>query len=106
MNPEAFSATVTVLSPEALDKTLSHIGVKDWWDAFGDSAELRKALGTKKSRDTAKEARSRLTELCRWRNQLAHGGDAETALSEAQLREALVFVAVFAESLDHVVMGG
>jgi hypothetical protein len=105
LNPEAFSATVAVPTPAVLDRTLSNIGVRDWWDSCGANADLRQVLGTKKSRETAKEARSRLTELCRWRNHLAHGGDGETALSEAQLRDALKFVAVFAESLDNIVMG-
>jgi hypothetical protein len=106
LNPEAFSATVSVPTPGVVEKALSHIGVKNLWDALGGSPELQKALGTRKSRDTGKEAKDRLTELCRWRNHLAHGGDAETALSETQLREAIDFTAAFAEALDDVVMDG
>jgi hypothetical protein len=106
LNPEAFSATVSVPTPSVLARTLSHIGLKDdWWDSLGDSDELRNVLGTKKNRETAKEAKTHLTRLCRWRNHLAHGGDAEPALSETQLREAVEFVAEFAGSLDRVVMG-
>ena len=49
LNPEAFSATVSVPTPGVLDKALSHVGIKDWWDAFGDSADLKKALGIRKA---------------------------------------------------------
>jgi hypothetical protein len=105
LNADAFSATVSVPTPRVLDKTFSQIGVNDWKACGGDD-ELKAALGTTKPKDTAKKAESRLTELCRWRNQLAHGGDAEPAISETHLRDALGFVAAFAASLDRLVMRG
>jgi hypothetical protein len=104
LNPEAFSATVSVPTPGVIDKALSHIGVKSFWDDLGNSSQLQKALGTKKSRDTKNQAQDRLAEICRWRNHLAHGGDAETALTETELREAIDFISAFAEALDSVVM--
>ena len=39
-------------------------------------------------------------ELSRWRNQLAHGGDAEISISETQLGEAIEFIGAFSVALD------
>lgn len=104
LNAQAFSAAVTGASPANLERALSLLNVKDWWDGIGRHGPLMNALGTKGTRATGDRARERLRELWKWRNHVAHGGDEQPALSEVQLREALTFLRAFTSGLDaHVV---
>lgn len=103
LNTQAFAAAIAGASPPTLEKALANIGVRDWWDKLGADGTLAKVLGTKGPRATGKMARDRLEELWRWRNQLAHGGDEEVALSEDQIRECVAFVRAFTAALDSVV---
>ncbi len=103
LNARAFSTTVTGVNPAVVEEALKAVGVTEWWDGVGGSAELAGLLGTRKPRETGLRARERLKELCRWRNHLAHGGDEEIALSETQLREAIDFVVSFSDALNKTV---
>ena len=103
LNARAFSTTVTGVSPAVVEEALKAVGVTEWWDEVGGSKMLAELLGTKKPRETGLRARERLKELCRWRNQLAHGGDEEIALSETQLGEAVDFVVSFSDALNKTV---
>jgi hypothetical protein len=103
LNAQAFSATVTGASPSVIEKALQYVDVSDWWDGVGASATLAKHLQTKGARATGDRAYERLKELWRWRNHLAHGGDEEVVLTEAQLLEAIDFVDSFSAALDVVV---
>jgi hypothetical protein len=104
LNAKAFSAVVAGTGPATLEKALANVGISDWWDKIGSNEGLAKLLGTKGPRATGREARVRLDELWRWRNQLAHGGDEEVALSEDQLQGCVVLVRTFAAVLDSVVL--
>jgi hypothetical protein len=103
LNAQAFSATVTGVGPTAIEKALENLDVKDWWDGVGGNATLADLLGTKGARATGDRAREKLKGLWRWRNNLAHGGDEEIAVSESDLRGAIDFVACFSSALDTVV---
>jgi hypothetical protein len=103
LNARAFSTTVTGVSPAVVEEALNAVGLSEWWDGVGGSAELAGLLGTKGPRATGLRARERLKELCRWRNHLAHGGDEEIALSETQLREAIDFVVSFSDALNKTI---
>jgi hypothetical protein len=102
LNAHAFSATVTGISPVAIDRALESIEVNECWDTIGSDTRLEKLLGTKGARATGSQSAERLKELSRWRNHLAHGGD-EIASTESQLRDALDFVSAFCISLDAAV---
>ena len=104
LNSIAFAAAVFGTGPAALDKALANVGVRDWWDRIGADATLANLLGTKGSRATGLQARERLEELSRWRNQLAHGGDEEIALTEDELRRCVQFVATFTTALDAITL--
>jgi hypothetical protein len=104
LNPGAFAAVVTGASPPTLERALQNVGVEGWWDKIGSATELSKVLGTRGARDTAKQAKTRLGELWRWRNHLAHGGDEEIALTEDQLKDCLAFVRAFTIALDRVAL--
>ncbi len=103
LNAAAFAALVTSGSPDVLEKALTSLDIDNWWDALGGNHHLQATLGTKKARPTAKRARERLKELWRWRNNIAHAGDEEVALSDTALTEAIAFVRIFATALDHEV---
>jgi hypothetical protein len=103
LNVQAFSATVTGASPGVVEKALESVDVVDWWDGVGGNTALAKMLGTKGPRATGNRAYERLKELWRWRNHLAHCGDEEIALSEAQLHDAIDFVTCFSAALDSTV---
>lgn len=105
LNTEAFVAVVSGVAPGTLEKALENVGVRDWWDRIGSDENFANMLGTTGARATGKRARERLRELWRWRNQLAHGGHDEIALSELQLRECIDFVRVFTARLDTVAFG-
>jgi hypothetical protein len=100
LNAPAFGAAVVGCSPQSVEKALGNLGVNEWWDKVGAAGDLALMLGTKGSRATGKMARGKLEELWRWRNQVAHGGDEEVALTEEQLREAVAFVRAFSSALD------
>jgi hypothetical protein len=102
-NSQAFSATVTAASPAVIDKAFEHLNVTDWWDVVGANVALISLLGKKGARATGERAKERLKELWRWRNQLAHAGDEEIALSESQLNEAIDFIDCFSSALDAAV---
>jgi len=104
LNSKAFGAAVVGMGAAALERALGNVGVSDWWDKVGSYRALEAVLGTKGSRATGKVARDRLEELCRWRNNLAHGGDEEVALAESELRECVAFARTLAEALDGVVL--
>jgi hypothetical protein len=103
LNAQAFSAVVSGVSPEVVEKCLANVGVPGCWDGVGASAALEKQLGTQGVRPTGDRARERLKEICRWRNNLAHGGDEEVSLLEPELGEAIDFVACFSDALDKAV---
>jgi hypothetical protein len=103
LNAQAFSATVTAASPAMIDKALEHLNVTDWWDVVGANGALVGLLGKRGARATGERAKERLKELWRWRNQLAHGGDEEIALTESQLNEAIDFIDCFSSALDAAV---
>lgn len=105
-NAQAFSATVTGASPAVIDKALENLDVTGWWDVVGGNGALVRLLGKKGARATGDRAKERLKELWRWRNQLAHAGDEEIALTEAQLNEAIDFIECFSSALDAAVKKG
>lgn len=100
LNTSVFSAVVSGVSPTVLERALENVDVTQFWDAVGADANLVTVLGTKGARATGEQAKDRLKELWKWRNNLAHGGDEEVAVSEAQLRDALAFIGAFATALD------
>jgi hypothetical protein len=100
LNTQAFTATVTGMSPGVIERALEFADVPDCWDIVGANTALVKILGTKGARATGVEAQERLKELWRWRNHLAHGGDDEITISETSLRYAIDFVACFSGALD------
>lgn len=104
LNAQAFAASIAGSGPATLERSLANIGVRDWWDTLGLDSALAKALGTKGARATGNRARDKLDELWRWRNNLAHGGDEEVALSETQLRECIALIRTLSVSLDRVVL--
>lgn len=102
LNGAAFGAVVSGTGPTTIETALANVGIKNWWDRIGDDLRLSGSLGTNGARATGKRARQRLEEIWRWRNHLAHGGDDEITLSEAQFRDCLDFVKTLAEALDGV----
>jgi hypothetical protein len=103
LNADAFSATVTGSAPPIIERAMQQVDVSNLWDGLGASPPLAKLLQTRGARATGARAYERLRELCRWRNQLAHGGDDEIALTEVQLRDAIDFVGLFSAALDATV---
>jgi hypothetical protein len=104
LNELAFSAIITGVSPDLVEKALQNVGVAgNLWDGAGLSVALEKQLGTNGPRETGTRARERLKEICRWRNSLAHGGDEDIALSESDLVEAIDFVTCLSGALDQAV---
>jgi RiboL-PSP-HEPN len=103
LNPVAFTAPIAGSGPLAIERALATVGVANWWDAIGGYQPLTAALRTRGARATGARAKEKLRELWRWRNQIAHGGDQEIALSEAQLQEAIGFVRRFVAALDEVI---
>jgi hypothetical protein len=103
LNAAAFSAAVTGVGPSVLEKALQSIDVRNCWDGVGSHTQLARLLQTKGTRATGDRARERLKELWRWRNNLAHGGDEEIALTREQLEEAIDFVNALGEAIAMVV---
>lgn len=99
LNEAAFTAAVTGISPAACEKALANVGIRDWWDGLGRNPDLEALLNVRGPRATGNQARSRLEELSRWRNHLAHGGDEEIALTENGVRDAIEFARTFARAL-------
>lgn len=104
LNAKAFAAVVAGAGPPTIEKALANVGVRDWWDKVGADGAMARLLGTRGARATGAKARDKLEELWRWRNQVAHGGDGEIALTEIQLRECIAVVRAFAIALDSVVL--
>jgi hypothetical protein len=100
LNGLAFSHTVTAVTPEVLQRSLRYIDIDNWWDGVGRNSKLADFLQTEGPRATAKRSIERLKELCKWRNQLAHGGDAQVALTESELGDAINFVHFLGIALD------
>jgi HEPN superfamily RiboL-PSP-like protein len=86
-----------------VQKALEAVDLNDCWDSVGRDTDLARNLGTKGTRATGGRAKERLKELWRWRNHLAHGGDEEIALSEAQLRDAIDFIRLLGAALDNAI---
>ncbi len=104
LNELAFSAIITGVSPDLVEKALQNVGAAgNLWDGVGTSSALEKQLETKGPRETGTRARERLKQICRWRNNLAHGGDEDIALSESDLVEAIEFIFCLSEALDQAV---
>jgi hypothetical protein len=103
LNAAAFAATVSGAAPSVVEQALDDINLPKCWDGVGGSVLLAKLLQTKGTRATGDRAYDRLKELSRWRNNLAHGGDEEIALTEAQLIEAIDFIHAFGAALNSVV---
>jgi RiboL-PSP-HEPN len=100
LNSNAFSAPIVGSSPEVVERALKAIDVEGLWDPIGASGRLQKLLGTKKPRDTGTQAQERLQELSKKRNQIAHAGDSEPALTAQNVKDAIEFIRAFSECLD------
>lgn len=100
LNTNAFTATVSSASPDAIDSALDYFEIEGFWDQLGQQAETQKILGTTGSRDTAKLAREYHSQLCRQRNMVCHGGDEEVALSSDEIRRALRYLSVCSTTLE------
>jgi RiboL-PSP-HEPN len=102
-NSSAFSAAVTNVSPSVIERALGNLSIVNWQDAVGRSLPMQHLLGTRGTRDTNKAASKRLEELCRRRNQIAHAGDGEVTITEADVLDAIRFLRAYAEALEHEV---
>jgi hypothetical protein len=100
LNPEAFYAGLAGVSPNNVERALDYIEVSGLWDGIGADQPLASVLTTRGTRPTGDRAREYLADLCRWRNQLAHGGDAQPTISEALLSDAVEFLKSFSKALD------
>jgi len=100
LNSAAFSAAVVGSGPDVLERALKTINVDHFWDRLGANTHLQKIIGTRGPRETGNHARTKLQDLTRKRNQIAHAGDSEPALSAQDVREAIEFIRALATSLD------
>jgi hypothetical protein len=103
LNAQAFSAAVAGVSPENVEKALETVGVRELWDSVGANEALVGVLGTKGARATGLRSHDFLKDLSRFRNQLAHGGDASIVVTESQLRDAITFISAFSKALNNCV---
>jgi len=104
LNAAAFAAVVVSGSPPVLERALKNLDIENWWDALGGPASLQRLLGTTGPRATGLAACDRLEQLWRWRNLTVHAGDAETVVTESNLRDAIHFVRTLAAALGQVVI--
>jgi hypothetical protein len=104
LNSSVFSFGIAGCSPKHLDTALEHVDIGDCWDGVGKNAHLIAVLGTKGTRATGIRAKEKLKELSRLRNHLAHGGDGTPLISEADLRDAITFIAAFSTALEDFVV--
>lgn len=103
LNAVAFSSALGGVSPTFLEKAFDNLDIRGWWDRIGANGDVMKLLGTKGARATGDQAKERLTELAKWRNQIAHGGDGEILISESQISDAISFVGAFSTAFDAIV---
>ena len=102
LNSRAFEIAVSGPTPEGVTKALESVGVEGWTDKVGALPSVAAAVETKatKVRETAKKVEERLRQLSRWRNNLAHAGDAEITVDEDLLRKQLTFLRALGEAID------
>lgn len=82
---------VSGFSPRILETILGEVGITHSWDVVGKSPEVRNALGSKTTRETAKLAKSKLGEISQNRNSIVHRGDAQPVIVEADVLELAAF---------------
>lgn len=102
LNTQAFSATVTGVTPKQIDNALKTMEKENLWDLIGADPQVRSTLGTPRSRETGNLAKERLKELSRLRNEIAHAGDRQPAISEARLSDAINLVYAIAGALQQL----
>ena len=102
LSARAFEIAVTGASPEAVQRALESVGVKDWLDKVGADAHVAVTVETKPTqvRETAKRVKEELERLSRWRNNVAHAGDVEVLVDEGLLRKKIVFLSALAVAID------
>ena len=103
LNSLAFMTQVTGVTPEIIRNALKLVQVENWIDAVGDDAPLKTHLDCKRTADATKKIETKLKDLSRWRNNWAHGGDDEIALTCDDLLQSLRFLKLFGSALDRTV---
>jgi hypothetical protein len=103
LNGSAFAAVISSGKPGIIQRALENLDIAEWWDDVSKSENLHRVLGTRNVRETTKATIKRLDELCKTRNRIAHGGDGDVMITEAELRQEILFVRALAEALSREV---
>jgi hypothetical protein len=83
-------------SVDRIEGAFKLLGKDLQWDELGHSEDLKKALGTKKPRDTANAAKGRIGEIQIRRNAFAHTGVGAGAISAEDIRATALFLVALA----------
>lgn len=103
LNAVAFSSFLQSPTVQGVERVLEGIGCKDIFYSVGKYSPLQQHLNTKGQAATTKRIVERLTDIVRWRNNAAHGGDNERALDVKELDSIIEFVRMLSRGLAEAV---
>jgi len=103
LNAVAFSSFIQSPSSDAVDKVLSSVGVNQIFESVGRYLPMQEMLNLNDTRTTNKRTVARLTEIIRWRNNLAHAGDDERSIDSDDLGHAIDFLRTLGRGIDEAV---
>src|ERR1700675_3831284 len=106
LNADAFTIFLSIISPEKLSDALRRIGITMNWDSLGSIAQLREAVETAGTRETAKAVKESLKEFGRMRNRIAHSGSSGVSVDESDFEKLLKFFRIFARGFSTIVAAG
>lgn len=98
LNPEAISIQSSLLDLESFMDVLNKFQYKISWDILGADVEVKKCMGVKGTRDSAKSLKQSLTKMVRQRNRVAHTGSSSD-ITPGVLEEYLASLVALARAI-------
>ncbi len=96
LNEDVFRLFLPNMDSAALSDSLTRVGFKLDWDKVGEDSDLQSFFELKSKRKAGKRCRELLDTIAEQRNVIAHRGDGSLGVDEAELKDVLGFLSVFA----------
>jgi hypothetical protein len=102
LNTVAFTAFLESPTVQSVDKSFSNTGLTEVFEELGRFAPLQQFFNTRGTAETRKRTTDKLTDIVRWRNNLAHAGDDERTIDIDQLDKIVEFLRILCRGLDAI----
>jgi hypothetical protein len=104
LNTVAFTAFLESPTVKSVEKSFSNTGLTTVFEDLGRFAPMQQFLNTQGTTETRKRTVDTLTDVIRWRNNLAHAGDDERTININELDRIIEFFRIMGRGIDAIIV--